>query len=401
METSEMIEVAQALYAALAEGDRETLDRVLHPRFTAHMTEGMPADLGGEYTGAESTRRNFWGRLGRLFDARAQPETFHRLEAGGLLVRGEYQGLARASGRPLVAEFVHELQFSECRVAHLRQLTDSALWQQALSGPPRSETSEAVTFTVKDGLAELTLNRPASRNAIDLSMAEELQRVAIRCSGDPSIRALLISAAGEHFTVGGDLNFLAGFSEKRLSAVLYQMTAAYHQALNILSRLPVPVIAAVQGAAAGGGLGLLYVADIVYVADDLRVATGFGALGLSMDGGNSWYLPRLIGQRRAAELYFEGRVLNAEEAVEWGLATRNLPGRDLLPRAKALAVKLSTGPTLAFGEARGLLRGSYDRTLSDQLVRETEALSRCADSNDAMLGIQSFLQNKKFVFSGR
>lgn len=260
---------------------------------------------------------------------------------------------------------------------------------------------ETLSFTKNQGLAELRLERPAARNGIDLQMARELQQVAVQCAGDASLRALLITASGPSFTVGGDLNFMAGVERARLPAVLKQLTSAYHQALHLLSRLHAPVVVAARGAAAGGGLGLFHAADFVLVADDLRVAMGFGALGLSMDGGNSWYLPKLVGRRRAAELYFEGRVLNAEEAVEWGLATRVVADDELEEQARALAQRLAEGPTLAFGEARDLLRGADQRTLADQLVLETEALSRCAGSEDAPDAIQAFLKKKTPVFRGR
>lgn len=401
MSGSQSIELAQALYKALSEGDRDTLDNVLHSGFTAHITPGMPGDLGGDYVGPEIARREFWGRLGRRFDARACPDTFESLEQGGLIVRGHYQGVARKTGRRVNAEFVHELHFSEGKIVRLQQLTDSARWRDALCEPLGWEELETLTFTIDNGLAELRLNRPDQRNAIDLRMATELLQVATRCTGDPSIRALLISAEGPAFTVGGDLNFLGGLTKEQLPGMLRRMTGAYHQALSLFERMPIPVIAAAQGAAAGGGLGLLHVADIVYAAEDLRVATGFSALGLSMDGGNSWYLPRLLGQRRAAELYFENRVLDAGEAVEWGLVTRTVAGADLLSQARASAAKMAGGPTIAFGEARKLLHRSIDQTLNEQLTQETDALSRCANTEDAVTAIEAFLRNKKPVFSGR
>lgn len=400
MNRSKATELAEALYQALSSGDRDTLDNLLHPRFTAHITPGMPDDLGGDYVGAAATRRDFWGRLGRRFDARACPDTFEALEQGGLIVRGHYQGVARTTGRSVNAEFIHELHFSDDKIVSLRQLTDSVRWRDALDDRQDWQEPRTLTFSVENGLAELRLNRPDQRNAIDLRMALELEQVATRCAEDPSIRALLISAAGPAFTVGGDLNFLGELPSRDLPMMLRRMTGAYHQALSLFERMPIPVITAAQGAAAGGGLGLLHVADLVYAAEDLRIASGFGALGLSMDGGNSWYLPRLLGQRRAAELYFEGRVLNAEEAVEYGLATRTVATADVLSEARAVALKIANGPTFAFGEARKLLRGGLNRTLTEHLVRETDALSRCAATKDAAIGLDAFIRRDKPKFTG-
>lgn len=406
MDTDNAVLLARALYDALATGDRAALSTLLHTDFRGTVTPGMPAGLGGEYGSADAMRREFWGRLGKLFDARACPERFQPLANGELLVQGVYRGHARHNGQPFEAVFHHRLAFAEGQIVQLHQLTDSARWQAALAGggslPVSSQTLQfdTLTFTVEDGLATLCLNRPEQRNAIDLRMATELQQVAVHCRTDPSLRVLLIRAAGPAFTVGGDLAFLASHDPDALPGMLIRMTSAYHQALTILAELPIPVVAAAQGAAAGGGLGLLYVADVVLVAEDLRVALGFGTLGLSMDGGNSWYLPRLVGHRRAAQLYFQGRVLNAAEAVSWGLASECVPVDKLSGQAAALARQWASGPTCAYGEARRLLRESDQFGLATHLSHETAALARAAGTQDAQAGIQAFLRRSPPTFRG-
>lgn len=148
-------------------------------------------------------------------------------------------------------------------------------------------------------------------------------------------------------------------------------------------------------------MGLLYCADIVLAADNLKIAMGFGSIGLSMDGANSWFLPRLVGMRRAAEMYFEGRVLNANEALEWGLVTRVVPLAELQEQALSCANRLASGPTRAYGEVRRLYRESLGATLAEQLGAETEALSRTAATEDATDAIASFIGKRKPVFSGR
>jgi 2-(1,2-epoxy-1,2-dihydrophenyl)acetyl-CoA isomerase len=151
---------------------------------------------------------------------------------------------------------------------------------------------------------------------------------------------------------------------------------------------------------AGGGLGLIYVADIVLAAEGTRFATGFAGLGVSGDGGSSWFLPRLVGARRAAELYFGQRVLDADEALEWGLITRIVPPHDLAAAAEAAARQLAAGPTRAFGEIRTLLRGSGQASLDDQLQAETAALARTAATRDATHGIESFMAKSRPDFQG-
>ena len=346
-------------------------------------------------------RRNFWGKIAKNFNVKATPTDFQSLANGRLLVHGRYLGEALVGNGKVDAEFMHLLSFEGGRIVGLMQLTDSARWADATRSEADAPTLRAVTYGVDNGLAILRMNRPEVHNAIDLTMAEDLCEAARRCASDPSVRALLLLGSGRSFTVGGDLAFLAGTRDGELPGLLRAMTGPYHEALRTFSRLNVPIVAGVQGAAAGGGLGMLYCADIVVAADNARVATGFSALGLSMDGANSWFLPRLVGMRRAAELYFEGRVLNAQEALEWGLVTRVVPLEDFDGHVLASAQRLAAGPTRAYGEVRRLYRESLGATLSEQLGAETEALFRTAGTADATEAIRSFVAKRKPVFSGR
>jgi 2-(1,2-epoxy-1,2-dihydrophenyl)acetyl-CoA isomerase len=173
------------------------------------------------------------------------------------------------------------------------------------------------------------------------------------------------------------------------------MTTGYHAALQILDSLEVPLVAAVHGAVAGGGLGLIYVADVVIAAEGTRFATGFSGLGLSGNGGGTWFLPRLVGMRRAAELYFGQRVLDADEAAAWGLISHVVPAADLAAVSERTARQLAGGPTRAFGEIRALLRRAHEASLSDQLQAETRALSRTAGTRDAARAIDSFMAKSR------
>jgi 2-(1,2-epoxy-1,2-dihydrophenyl)acetyl-CoA isomerase len=246
---------------------------------------------------------------------------------------------------------------------------------------------EAVEFGVSSGLGVLRLNRPDARNALDPDVAEDLHATALRCAVDPGLNALLICAAGSHFTVGADLRVLARVSPDELRRV----AGRYHEALQILDKLQVPVVAAVQGAVAGGGLGLTCVADIVLAAEGTRFATGFAGLGLSGDGGSTWFLPRLVGVRRAAEMFLEQRILDATEAADWGLITRVVPAAELQDQAEQVARTLATGPARALGELRALLRRSPESTLDEQLLAEADALARTAGTRDAADAIQGFI----------
>lgn len=258
-----------------------------------------------------------------------------------------------------------------------------------------------VEFAVGDGLGVITLNRPEARNAIDEAFGRDLHQAVQRCAGDRTVRAVLIQAEGPAFTVGGDVAMFARTGPADLPAKLHRLTSTYHEDLLTLDRLEVPVLAAVHGAVAGGGLGLIYVADMVLAAEGTRFATGFAGLGVSGDGGSSWFLPRLVGARRAAELYFSQRVLNADEALEWGLITRIVPSNDLKTVAQTAARQLAAGPTRAFGEVRTLLRRSSQASLADQLQAECAALVRTAGTRDAAHGIDSFTARSRPEFEGR
>ena len=252
-------------------------------------------------------------------------------------------------------------------------------------GPPHQ--LRTVGLTVSEGLGVLRLNRPEARNALDPDVADDLHAAATRCAADPALRALLICAAGSHFTVGADIRVLARVGPEELRRV----ASRYHDMLQVLDALPVPVVAAVQGAVAGGGLGLMCVADIVLAADGTKFATGFAGLGLSGDGGSTWFLPRLVGVRRAAEMFLEQRVLDATEAADWGLITRVVPPGELHERAEQVARLLAAGPARALAELKTLLHRSPTSTLREQLIAEAEALVRTADTPDAVTAIQGFV----------
>lgn len=259
---------------------------------------------------------------------------------------------------------------------------------------------DPVELRVEGTVAEVVLARADARNAIDLEWAQSLDSVASRCAADGSIRAVLIRADGPAFTVGGDLSHLEARLDD-LPAELDRMITPFHRALRTFGELAVPVVTAAHGAVAGGGLGLLWCADIVLLAEGTKLATGFPRLGLSGDGGSTWYLPRLVGLRRAVELQIEGRVLDASEAVDWGLASRVVAADTLEAEARAAVRRLADGPTRAFGEVRNLLRRSFDRDLGDGLAAEFDAMQRCAQTADALEGIGAFITRREPGFKGR
>ncbi len=394
MEDRKPADLARAFYAALAAGDRDQLDALLHPEFTGSTAEGMPFGIGGRHDSPAAMRRNGWGAIARHFEARAEPDRFLDLADGRLLVTGRYRGHGRQGGGNLDAAFAHLIAVDQGRIRALEQYTDTARWQQA-AGPLRT-----VLLDFADGVATLRLNRPNQGNAIDPDMAADLAEAATQISENASVRAVLIAGNGPNFTVGGDLGVFAGTAREQLPNKLRRMIDSYHLAIERLTSIDAPVVAAVRGGAGGGGLGLLYAADIAVAADDARFALGYGALGLTADGGNTWFLPRMVGMRQAQQLFLLNRRLTAQEALELGLVSRLVPSDTVEAEAAALAATLAAGPTRAYGAVRRMLRQSFETGLSDQLDAEKESIVAASRSDDAQEGIAAFVAKRRPQFRG-
>lgn len=267
--------------------------------------------------------------------------------------------------------------------------------------PPPADPSDArVRCSFADGRAHLVLTRPTARNAIDRQFTVELAAAIDACAARDDLRVVTITAEGEHFCVGGDLHHIAAHAAD-LDAELQRMITPYHRSLDVLSRLDVPVVAGVQGAFAGGGLGIAWAADVVVAATDLRIAAGFPALGLSGDGGSSWYLPRLVGLRRAQELLIENRVLDAAEAQDWGLVTRTVAPDELAAEVERTASRLASGPTRSLAVTRRLLRTSSTTSLGDRLAEELEVMRELGRTRDAREGVEAFVARRAPHFTGR
>jgi 2-(1,2-epoxy-1,2-dihydrophenyl)acetyl-CoA isomerase len=395
MEHSKHADLARAFYAALAAGDRAQLDALLHPQFTGRTAEGMPFGIGGDHDSPAAMRRNAWGAIARYFEARAEPERFLDLADGRLLVTGRYRGRGKQGGDTLDAAFAHLIAIDEGRIKALEQYTDTARWREA-AGPLRT-----VLLDFTGAIATLRLNRPDKGNAIDTDMAADLSEAATQIAEKADVRAVLITGNGPNFTVGGDLSLFAGTAREQLPNKLRRMIDSYHLAIERLTRIDAPVVAAVRGGAGGGGLGLLYAADIVVAADDARFALGYGALGLTADGGNTWFLPRMVGMRRAQQLFLLNRRLTAQEALEFGLVSRLAPSDAVESEAATLAATLAAGPTRAYGAVRRMLRQSFETGLSEQLDAEKESIVAASRTDDAQEGIAAFAAKRRPHFSGR
>ena len=257
-----------------------------------------------------------------------------------------------------------------------------------------------ILFDVKNDVAHITLNRPDAANSINSEMSVDLMQAATYCGENPVIRAVLISGSGRMFCGGGDLKEFTA-QDKRLPYHLKELTTYLHVAISRLSRLGAPVIAAVHGSAAGAGLSLICACDIVIAAENTRFTMAYTRAGLSPDGSSTYYLPRIVGVKRALELALTDRILSAQEALEWGIVTRLVPEEELLDQAHTLAVQLAAGPTRALGAAKRLMRNGVNETLETQMEHESQAIADIARTTDSSEGITAFLEKRPPRFKGK
>jgi 2-(1,2-epoxy-1,2-dihydrophenyl)acetyl-CoA isomerase len=265
---------------------------------------------------------------------------------------------------------------------------------------PEDATTDPVTFALDDGLARITFNRPDSGNSIRPDQSRALLEAAVRCYSDSAVRAVLLTGKGKNFCVGGDLKTFKG-AGPGVGALIKETTAYLHAACSTLARMDAPLVIAVQGAAAGAGLSLAMLGDIVYAADSAKFTMAYTAAGLSPDGGSTFLLPRLVGLRRAQELTLTNRRLSAAEAVEWGIATAVVAEGELFAKAEETARGLAKGPTRAFGRARRLLIDSFDTSFETQMEKEGAGIAASAVEPDAQDGLDAFLNKRSPVFTGR
>lgn len=255
-------------------------------------------------------------------------------------------------------------------------------------------------FDVRDGVARITLDRPDAYNAIDLALCNELMSAAIRCDEDPEIRAAILTGSGSVFSVGGDLPSFVKAGDG-FASLTKQMTVGLHAAVSRFARMDAPLIAAVNGVAAGGGLGLVCCADIAIAAESARFSSSYTKNALSPDTSTTYFLPRLVGWRRAQDLILTNRVLSAAEAHEWCLVTRVVPDAELAEAAGTLASELAKGATRAYGSAKELLLGSASETLETQMELEARGIAAMARTEDVREGVAAFLDKRPPVYRGR
>lgn len=264
--------------------------------------------------------------------------------------------------------------------------------------PPSGKEFSRIRVTREGGVAHIVFNRPERWNAIDLTCARELLD-AVHLRSVTTARCVLITGAGPHFSVGGDLRSFN--AQQEMADHLLEAASYGHAAVARLVANDAPVVVAASGNVAGAGFGICCLADVLLAAEGTTFRSAYAALGLTPDGATSQQLPLLVGLRRAQRMTLLGHVLEAAEAVEWGLCTEVVPAGQLAERAGQVAEQLAAGPTRAFGETGRLLRSATRRGLAEHLEDEATTLRATASTADAAEGIAAFIEKRPARFEGR
>ena len=258
---------------------------------------------------------------------------------------------------------------------------------------------ETLLYAVDDGVATITFNRPDAANAMSPECAREFNEVSLLIEADQSVRAVVITGAGKMFCAGGDLAAFSAAGDQARTLIM-KMTGDLHMGISRLTRNPAPVIGAINGTAAGAGFSMVMFCDMAISAASAVYTMAYTNAGLSPDGSSTYFMPRKIGDRRTRELMLTNRVLKAEEALEWGVVNRVVADDDVVDEAMALARKLASGPTQAYGEVKSLLNSSFDQSLETQMELEARAIAGLIASDDGQEGLDAFLNKRKPEFKG-
>jgi 2-(1,2-epoxy-1,2-dihydrophenyl)acetyl-CoA isomerase len=261
---------------------------------------------------------------------------------------------------------------------------------------------EQIGVSTDGGVTTITLRRPDKLNALTAVMSDELVDAFIRARDDPEVRALVVTGAGRGFCAGQDLTeFEAAYRSGQRPDIREHLVRTFHRLIPLVVETPKPVIAAVNGVAAGAGVSLALACDIRLASDEARFTQAFVKIGLVPDSGGTWLLPRAIGSARALELSITGDVIDAATALEVGLVHRVIPAEAFEPEVRTYASRLAAMPTAAIAATKQLLREALGLGLDEALDREAEAQSRMGQTDDHLEGVMAFAEKRDPRFRGR
>jgi 2-(1,2-epoxy-1,2-dihydrophenyl)acetyl-CoA isomerase len=277
-----------------------------------------------------------------------------------------------------------------------------------------TQTSQPVLYDVDAGVATLTLNRPEAMNSLDVATKVALVEAVTAAADDPAVRCVVLTGTGRAFCVGQDLKEhmeTLGLRDSgtpdpavqadRADRLFRTVPDHYNPLVTALLTMPKPVVAAVNGVAAGAGASLAFACDLRVLAHGAGFNLAFAGIGLSCDTGSSWTLPALVGRAKALELLYFPRTIPSEECLELGLATKVVPADALAEEVRQLARGLAAGPTQAYGAIRRSVAHSASHDLASSLAFEAEMMTMTGGTRDHRAAVESFVAKQKPVFEGR
>ncbi len=260
-------------------------------------------------------------------------------------------------------------------------------------------TYQTIRFDISDGVAELTLNRPDRLNSFNTQMHEDVQAAFRAIEEDETVRAVLITGAGRGFCAGQDLSDRAVAADEAPVDLGYTVETYYNPLIRKLTSIPIPVICAVNGVAAGAGANIALACDIVLAGRSAKFIESFANIGLIPDSGGTYHLPRLLGQARALGMALTGEPILADKAESWGLIWKAVEDEVLMEEARAIAQKLAKGPTQGLASIKALIRSSWSRTLEAQTELERDTMRRLGNTNDYREAVDAFLNKRTPKFT--
>ncbi len=259
-----------------------------------------------------------------------------------------------------------------------------------------------ILLTENNGIATLTFNRPTVYNAMSEELMAAFQETTAALVKRNDIRALILKGAGKAFLAGGDVGlFHARKDEPGLAAAIKPMGDTLHDSIVAIRNMPFPVIAQIQGACAGAGVSVALACDFAIASEKATFNTAYTKIGLSPDGGSTWFLPRLIGLKKATELIMLSDTIDAAGALQLGLVNRVVSADALETEVATLAARLGGGATRAFANAKTLLNQSFETPMRQHLDREIALFAECVGGNDFKEGVTAFVEKRKPSFRGQ
>lgn len=258
---------------------------------------------------------------------------------------------------------------------------------------------KTVITEAQDAVLEIVFNKPENRNAMEMDFFEDF-KMALEEAKNTDFRAVLLRGEGAVFSVGGDIRSFSARLETG-DGIPESAPDALHELIQTMQALEKPVLACAHGACAGAGLSLVLACDLAIAAESTKFNLAYAGIGLSPDGGSTYFLPRHVGLKRATEIFMTGRTMSAAEVLDLGLVNRVVPDADLFSEARNFAQMLAMGPTLAFGRIKKLLLKTFDNDLGAQLALESKLFSESSFTEDFKNGVRGFLAKEMPVYRGK